>query len=165
MIAPMKLHLFVLFFLLLNSVTVSAWGHLLEVNSVKINLLIPTIVWYAITSRDGAQGLLVIAITGFLYDLVSSNNIGTYILAMSVTYLLIRYVVAHASMEFWWQRLLLVVMISFIFQAALRTATGYIETVWPWGAFQAVADGLVSLGLFPIFHGLVPLLEQRDANE
>ena len=159
----MKPPIFLLFCLVLNSVLVSTWGHIFEFNTVRIDFFMPLVVWYAIYSKDWVSGLLLMAVTGLIYDLVSSASI--YVLNTSAIFLLARYVVTNASMELWWQRFLLVIMTSFIFQASLRTLTGYIETVWPWGALQAIVDGMVALVIFPACQGFRPALETRDTNE
>ena len=157
----MRVHVFILFFLVLNGVTVSAWSHVLGIAGVRLDFFMPALAWYALNDRNSPSSVLVVAVTGLFYDLLSGNPMGLYTVTVVLIYALMKYVIVHATMEFWWQRYFLALLSSFVFNAILRTFSGYIETVWPWGALQSVVDALSSLMIFPMFSGVLPVMEKK----
>lgn len=158
----MRVHAFVTFFLMLDVLTVSAWGKVLTIGPLRVDFFLPALAWYAINTSDGFLGCIIAAQVGIFCDLISGDQIGLYTLVVPGTFLFMKYIVLHAAMDLWWQRVLLVVVSSFMFQAVLRTSTGYIETVWPWGALQALLDGAEVLVVFPMLAGTMPLLEGKS---
>ena len=158
----MSVHLFVLFFLVVNCITVSAWSNILGFFGVRLDFFLPALSWYALNDRNNPFGFTVVAGVGLFCDFLSGNPVGLYTVTVVIIYALIKYVILHASMELWWQRYILVLLSSFVFNAILRTFTGYIETVWPWGALQSVIDALSSLVIFPMFSEVIPVLEEKS---
>ncbi|WP_067617097.1 hypothetical protein [Dissulfuribacter thermophilus] len=158
-----KVHVFFLCFLIVNALVVSAWSNLLQFGLVRIDFLIPSLCWYAVTVSDLWGGIIVLFL-GLFFDLMSGVAVGTYLFLIPGVYFFVRYIASNTRTELWWQRALLVILASFVFQATIRTFTGYIETVWPWGAIQAILDGLLSIILFPMFSSVLPLLES-EKNE
>ena len=161
----MKVSGFIVFFLVMDVLTVSAWwGNILTIGSLRLDFFLPALAWYALNTDDSLEGCIIASLVGVFCDLVFGNWLGLCTLVVPGIFLFMKYIVFHAAMDMWWHRIFLVLVSSFVFQAILRTATGYIDTVWPWGAFQSMLDAAAVIAVFPMLASIMPFLG-RGSNE
>ncbi len=157
-----KFHLFFFCFLLLNSIVISAWAKFLQFGFMRIDLLIPAIGWYALESKDIFSPLSILLVIGCIMDFLSGMPPGAYALMLPLIFGFIKYIAFNTQMDYWWQRAIWIIIGSFIFQTIMRTISGFIELIWPWGWIQALCDGIIAIFLFPMLSSLIPFLGQED---
>jgi len=155
-----RFHFFFLMFFVVDILVVSSLAEILQIGLMRIDLLIPGLCWYGLMSSL-PEGIFSVLAAGSFMDCVSGVGFGLYTSSLPAAYLLVRYIASNARMDLWWQKTVMVLLASFVFQAMARIFSGYVDTIWPWGAVQAVSDGLVAIFLFPALNSILPLIKVR----
>ncbi len=144
----------------------TTWGPALQTGYVRLNGLVPLIVWFGLgTPMPG--GLLAALALGVLSEPFSSLPGGLYIIAFSGAYFLVRYIHDHIIYPPLWQQVLLATFISIGVQTVLLVGSKATDLLWPWGFVQAVIDGITYplwVGLFDSSEKIVTRLHSQFGN-
>ncbi len=120
------------------------------IGPVRPDGLIVLVVWCGLTTPL-PNGLAAILGLGLFAEAFSAASRGLYIFSFAAGYLMVRYILSHVITPYLWQRMLLVTVVSMICLTILLVGTGGADLVWPWGALQAILNGILSPAFFFVF--------------
>lgn len=138
----------------------TAWGLGLQVGLVRLDGVVPLIVWYGLR-HPLPGGLLPVLGLALVAETFSYVPVGLYTLAYASGYLVVRYVEAQVMQQPLWQQALLVAFIGVVVMVILLTGSGAAELVWPWGICQALLYGLTAPIWFGFFYRVEACLPDR----
>ncbi len=137
----------------------TSWGPVFQWGLVRLNGLVPLVVWYGF-GVPMPGGLLAALALGVLCEPFSSIPGGLYIVAFSGAYLLVRYIHDHTIFLVLWQRCLVAVFVSIGVQTVLLLGSRAMDLLWPWALIQAALDGLT----YPLWSRLFDYTEKIIAK-
>ena len=112
--------------------------------------LTPLVAWMAVRTRL-PEGILPVIVVGMMADAFSVGGAGLYPFALTMGYLLGRYILINMACLFWWQKALLVFFTAGVVKLLLFLFSGSLELLDLEGVVDLVVTSLLGPLWFRLF--------------
>ena len=139
----------------------TTWGPLFQFGEVRLDGLVPLVVWYGLY-HPLPGGIIPVLGLGIFCGALSGLPAGLYPLVYASGYLITRYILNHVVCITAWQQMLLVSFVSIEVMAVLLIGSGAAELMWPWGFGQTLLNGITAPFWFFVFNKIRSAYTAKD---